>query len=195
MFMGALEASKPWSDQGVEGARRFVNKVWNYFSNPEHISEEDPDRLTRLYHQTVRKITSDFETLGFNTAIAQMMIFMNEATKGTCPKAYAEGFVKMFSCVCPHAGEELWSMLGHEDTIAYEKWPEYDEALCKEDVIEIGVQVTGKVRGTIGVTEDDTQETALEKAKKVENVAKSLEGKNIVKVIYVKGKILNIVAK
>jgi leucyl-tRNA synthetase len=195
MFMGALEASKPWSDQGVEGARRFVNKVWNYFSNPEHISEEDPGRLTRLYHQTVRKITSDFETLGFNTAIAQMMIFMNEATKGTCPKAYAEGFVKMFSCVCPHAGEELWSMLGHEDTIAYEKWPEYDEALCKEDVIEIGVQVTGKVRGTIGVTEDDTQETALEKAKKVENVAKSLEGKNIVKVIYVKGKILNIVAK
>ena len=101
----------------------------------------------------------------------------------------------MFSCVCPHAGEELWSMLGHEDTVAYEKWPEYDEALCKEDVIEIGVQVTGKVRGTIGVTEDDTQETALEKAKKVENVAKSLEGKNIVKVIYVKGKILNIVAK
>ncbi|WP_345786449.1 leucine--tRNA ligase [Butyrivibrio fibrisolvens] len=195
MFMGALEASKPWSDQGVEGARRFVNKVWNYFSNPDNISENDADRLTRLYHQSVRKITHDFETLGFNTAIAQMMIFMNEATKGTCPKAYAEGFVKMFSCVCPHAGEELWSLLGHNETIAYEAWPTYEEALCKEDVIEIGVQVNGKVRGVVGLTDDDTQESALEKAKAIDSVNKFIEGKNVVKVIYVKGKILNIVVK
>ena len=195
MFMGALEASKPWSDQGVEGARRFVNKVWNYFSNPDNISENDADRLTRLYHQSVRKITHDFETLGFNTAIAQMMIFMNEATKGTCPKAYAEGFVKMFSCVCPHAGEELWSLLGHDDTIAFEAWPTYEEALCKEDVIEIGVQVNGKVRGVVGLTDDDTQESALEKAKAIDSVNKFIEGKNVVKVIYVKGKILNIVVK
>lgn len=195
MFMGALEASKPWSDQGVEGARRFVNKVWNYFSNPDNISENDADRLTRLYHQSVRKITHDFETLGFNTAIAQMMIFMNEATKGTCPKEYAEGFVKMFSCVCPHAGEELWSLLGHNETIAYEAWPTYEEALCKEDVIEIGVQVNGKVRGVVGLTDDDTQESALEKAKAIDSVNKFIEGKNVVKVIYVKGKILNIVVK
>nr|MCR4637066.1 leucine--tRNA ligase [Butyrivibrio sp.] len=195
MFMGALEASKPWSDQGVEGARRFVNKVWNYFSNPDNISENDADRLTRLYHQSVRKITHDFETLGFNTAIAQMMIFMNEATKGTCPKAYAEGFVKMFSCVCPHAGEELWSLLGHNETIAYEAWPTYEEALCKEDVIEIGVQVNGKVRGVVGLTDDDTQESALEKAKAIDSVNKFIDGKNVVKVIYVKGKILNIVVK
>jgi leucyl-tRNA synthetase len=195
MFMGALEASKPWSDQGVEGARRFVNKVWNYFSNPDNISEDNADRLTRLYHQSVRKITHDFETLGFNTAIAQMMIFMNEATKGTCPKEYAEGFVKMFSCVCPHAGEELWSLLGHNETIAYEAWPTYEEALCKEDVIEIGVQVNGKVRGVVGLTDDDTQESALEKAKAIDSVNKFIEGKNVVKVIYVKGKILNIVVK
>ena len=195
MFMGALEASKPWSDQGVEGARRFVNKVWNYFSNPDNISEDNADRLTRLYHQSVRKITHDFETLGFNTAIAQMMIFMNEATKGTCPKEYAEGFVKMFSCVCPHAGEELWSLLGHNETIAYEAWPTYEEALCKEDVIEIGVQVNGKVRGVVGLTDDDTQESALEKAKAIDSVNKFIDGKNVVKVIYVKGKILNIVVK
>lgn len=195
MFMGALEASKPWSDQGVEGARRFVNKVWNYFSNPDNISEDNADRLTRLYHQSVRKITHDFETLGFNTAIAQMMIFMNEATKGTCPKEYAEGFIKMFSCVCPHAGEELWSLLGHNETIAYEAWPTYEEALCKEDVIEIGVQVNGKVRGVVGLTDDDTQESALEKAKAIDSVNKFIEGKNVVKVIYVKGKILNIVVK
>ena len=195
MFMGALEASKPWSDQGVEGARRFVNKVWNYFSNPDNISEDNKDRLTRLYHQSVRKITHDFETLGFNTAIAQMMIFMNEATKGTCPKEYAEGFVKMFSCVCPHAGEELWSLLGHDSTIAFEAWPTYEEALCKEDVIEIGVQVNGKVRGVVGLTDDDTQDSALEKAKAIDSVNKVIEGKNVVKVIYVKGKILNIVVK
>ena len=195
MFMGALESSKPWNDQGVEGARRFVNKVWKYFSNPENISEEDPDRLTKIYHQTVRKVTSDFETLGFNTAIAQMMIFMNEATKGTCPSAYAEGFVKMFSCVCPHSGEELWNRFGHDESIAYAKWPEYDEALCKEDVIEIGVQVNGKVKGVVGLTDDDTQDSALEKAREIENVEKALEGKNVVKVIFVKGKILNIVVK
>jgi leucyl-tRNA synthetase len=195
MFMGALEASKPWNDQGVEGARRFVNKVWKYFSNPENISEEDPDRLTKIYHQTVRKVTSDFETLGFNTAIAQMMIFMNEATKGTCPSAYAEGFVKMFSCVCPHSGEELWNRFGHDESIAYAKWPEYDEALCKEDVIEIGVQVNGKVKGVVGLTDDATQDSALEKAREIENVEKALEGKNVVKVIFVKGKILNIVVK
>ena len=195
MFMGALEASKPWSDQGVEGARRFINKVWNYFSNPENISEDNSDRLTRLYHQSVRKITHDFETLGFNTAIAQMMIFMNEAVKGTCPKAYAEGFVKMFSCVCPHSGEELWSILGHTETLALEKWPEFDEALCKEDVIEIGVQVNGKVRGAVGLTDEDTQDTALEKAKEIPSVAKAIADKNIVKVIYVKGKILNLIVK
>lgn len=195
MFMGALEASKPWSNQGVEGARRFINKVWNYFSNPENISEDNSDRLTRLYHQSVRKITHDFETLGFNTAIAQMMIFMNEAVKGTCPKAYAEGFVKMFSCVCPHSGEELWSILGHTETLALEKWPEFDEALCKEDVIEIGVQVNGKVRGAVGLTDEDTQDTALEKAKEIPSVAKAIADKNIVKVIYVKGKILNLIVK
>jgi leucyl-tRNA synthetase len=124
-----------------------------------------------------------------------MMIFMNEATKGTCPKAYAEGFVKMFSCVCPHAGEELWSLLGHNETIAYEAWPTYEEALCKEDVIEIGVQVNGKVRGVVGLTDDDTQESALEKAKAIDSVNKFIDGKNVVKVIYVKGKILNIVVK
>ena len=101
----------------------------------------------------------------------------------------------MFSCVCPHAGEELWSLLGHNETIAYEAWPTYEEALCKEDVIEIGVQVNGKVRGVVGLTDDDTQESALEKAKAIDSVNKFIDGKNVVKVIYVKGKILNIVVK
>ncbi len=128
MFMGALEASKPWSDQGVEGARRFINRVWNFFSDVDNLTEENDDKLTRLYHQTVRKVTHDFETLGFNTDIAQMMIFMNATLKeGKCPKEFAEGFVKMFACVCPHAGEELWQIFGHQESIAYETWPKYDE--------------------------------------------------------------------
>lgn len=121
MFMGPLEASKPWSQQGVEGARRFIGKVWNFFTEPENIIEDTDNGLKKVYHQTVKKVTQDFETLGFNTAISQMMIFMNAATKeGKCPRNYAEGFIKMFSCICPHAGEEIWSILGHDGTIAFE---------------------------------------------------------------------------
>ena len=120
MFMGPLEASKPWSQQGVEGARRFIGKVWNFFTEPESIIEDTDNGLKKVYHQTVKKVTQDFETLGFNTAISQMMIFMNAATKeGKCPRNYAEGFIKMFSCICPHAGEEIWSILGHDGTIAF----------------------------------------------------------------------------
>ena len=195
MFMGALEASKPWNEQGVEGARRFINKVWNYFSDEENIIEENDDTLTKVYHQTVKKVTHDFETLGFNTAIAQMMIFMNTAVKEKCPKAYAEGFIKMFSCVCPHAGEELWQRLGHDTTIAYEEWPEFDENKCLDDVVEIGVQVNGKFRGTVQLLPDEAQDSAVEKAKQIPGVAKAIDGKNIFKVIYVPKKILNLIAK
>ncbi|MBQ5951046.1 MAG: class I tRNA ligase family protein, partial [Lachnospiraceae bacterium] len=195
MFMGALEASKPWSDQGVVGARKFIGRVFAYFSDPENITEEENPKLRSVYHKSVKKITHDFETLGFNTAIAQMMIFMNEAAREKCPKKYAEGFIKMFSCVCPHAGEELWSLLGHTESLACEPWPVYDEAACVDDEIEIGVQVLGKVRGTILVARDEAQESAVEKAKEVPGVARALEGKNIVKVIYVPGRILNLIAK
>ena len=196
MFMGALEASKPWSDQGVEGARRFINRVWNFFSDQDHITEAENDSLTRLYHQTVRKITHDFETLGFNTAIAQMMIFMNAVSKEeTCPKEYAEGFVKMFSCVCPHAGEELWQLMGHNESLAHEPWPVYDEDKCREDMIEIGVQVNGKMRGTVALAHDEEEASAVEKAKELPSVARAIDGKNIVKVIYRAGKILNLIAK
>ncbi|MCR4696872.1 MAG: leucine--tRNA ligase [Lachnospiraceae bacterium] len=195
MFMGPLEVSKPWSSSGVEGARKYINKVWNYFTNPENITDTVDDRLTKVYHQTVKKVTSDFETLGFNTAIAQMMIFMNEAVKGTCPKEYAEGFIKMLSCICPHVGEEIWSIFGHNDTIAYEKWPEYDEAALNEDTIEIGVQVNGKVKGVVELLKTEDKDTALAKAKAVDGVAKAIEGKTVVKEIYVPAKIVNIVVK
>lgn len=196
MFMGPLEASKPWSQQGVEGARRFIGKVWNFFTEPESIIEDTDNGLKKVYHQTVKKVTQDFETLGFNTAISQMMIFMNAATKeGKCPRNYAEGFIKMFSCICPHAGEEIWSILGHDGTIAFEKWPEFDEEAVKEDTVEIGVQINGKVKGKVEIAVDEDSQTVIAKAKEIPAVAKAIEGKNIVKEIYVPGRIVNIVDK
>lgn len=196
MFMGPLEASKPWSQQGVEGARRFIGKVWNFFTEPENIIEDTDNGLKKVYHQTVKKVTQDFETLGFNTAISQMMIFMNAATKeGKCPRNYAEGFIKMFSCICPHAGEEIWSILGHDGTIAFEKWPEFDEEAVKEDTVEIGVQINGKVKGKVEIAVDEDSKTVIAKAKEIPAVAKAIEGKIIVKEIYVPGRIVNIVAK
>lgn len=196
MFMGPLEASKPWSQQGVEGARRFIGKVWNFFTEPESIIEDMDNGLKKVYHQTVKKVTQDFETLGFNTAISQMMIFMNAATKeGKCPRNYAEGFIKMFSCICPHAGEEIWSILGHDGTIAFEKWPEFDEEAVKEDTVEIGVQINGKVKGKVEIAVDEDSQTVIAKAKEIPAVAKAIDGKNIVKEIYVPGRIVNIVAK
>ncbi len=197
MFMGPLEASKPWSQQGVEGARRFIGRVWNFFTEPENIVDGDDDKtLEKVYNQTIKKVTEDYETLGFNTAISQMMIFLNAATKaGKCPKAYAEGYIKVFSCVCPHVGEEIWSILGHEGTIAYESWPTYDENAIKEDTIEIAVQINGKVKGTVEIAVDEAEDSVKSKAHEVPSVAKALDGKTIVKEIYVKGKILNIVAK
>ena len=196
MFMGPLEASKPWSDQGVEGAKRFITRVWKFFTEPEHISDAKKDELTRVYHQTVKKVTTDFEVLGFNTAISQLMIFVNQVYRTeSCPKEYAEGFIKMFSCICPHIGEELWSIFGHEDTIAYEPWPTWDEAAVKEDTIEIGVQVNGKVKGTVTLAVDEDQESALAKAKEIPSVARAIAEKRLVKEIYIKGKIINLVIK
>ncbi len=196
MFMGPLEVSKPWSPQGVEGARKFLNRVWTFFMNEDNICAESDGTLDRVYHQTVKKVTSDFESLGFNTAISQMMIFVNACYKaGKCPKAYAEGFVKMISCICPHIGEEMWSLLGHEDTIAYEPWPAYSEDMIREDTIQIPVQVNGKVRATVEIGVDEEQASVLEKAHAMKNVQATIAGKTIVKEIYVKGRIVNIVVK
>ena len=196
MFMGPLEVSKPWSPQGVEGARKFLNRVWTFFMNEDNICAESDGTLDRVYHQTVKKVTSDFESLGFNTAISQMMIFVNACYKaGKCPKAYAEGFVKMISPICPHIGEEMWSLLGHEDTIAYEPWPEYSEDMIREDTIQIPVQVNGKVRATVEIGVDEEQASVLEKAHAMKNVQATIAGKTIVKEIYVKGRIVNIVVK
>jgi len=196
MFMGPLEVSKPWSTSAVAGARKFINRVWNFFTEPSNIIETDDGKLTKLYHQTVKKVTGDFETLGFNTAIAQMMVFVNECYKvGTCPREFAEGFVKMISCITPHVGEEIWQILGHDTTIAFEPWPTYDEAKCVEQTVEIVLQVNGKIRNRISVAADISAADALALAKSDERVAPMLEGMQIVKELYVPGKLVNIVVK
>ena len=196
MFMGPLEVSKPWSSAGVEGAKRFIVRVWNFFTEPDNLTDDNDGALTKIYHQTVKKVTDDFEALAFNTAISQLMIFMNAAYKaGKCPKEYAEGIIKMMSCITPHVCEEMWQKLGHNDTIAYEPWPVYDDKELVVDTIEIAVQINGKVRGKINVGVDEDQDSAIAKAKANPDVAAAIEGKNIVKEIYVKGRIVNIVAK
>lgn len=196
MFMGPIEASKPWSDSGVEGARRFIERVWRFFTNPENIKNENDGKLDKAYHVMVKKVTSDFEDLAFNTAISAMMIFVNECYKvGYCPKEYAEGFIKMISCITPHLGEEIWQILGHDHTIAYEPWPTYDEEKTKDQEYEMVVQVNGKVRGKMMVATDTAKEEMEELAQQLDNVKKFIEGKEIIKIIVVPKKLVNIVVK
>ena len=195
MFMGPLEASKPWSQQGVEGAQKFLDRIYRLYESGK-IKEEENKNLEKIYHQTVKKVTTDFESLGFNTAISQMMIFINAVYKEEVfPKEYAEGFVKLLNPVAPHIGEELWEMLGHDKTIAFEAWPTWDESLLGEAEKEIAVQVNGKVRATIKIAVDEDEEAIKEKALVEENVCRHIEGKEVVKVIVIKGKIVNIVVK
>jgi leucyl-tRNA synthetase len=198
MFMGPLEVSKPWSATGVAGARKFINRVWNFFSESANIVDADDGKLTKVYHQTVKKVTSDYEVLGFNTAIAQMMVFVNEVYKvGTCPREYAEGFIKMLSCITPHVGEELWQLLGHDSTIAYEPWPTYDEAKCKDSVITMAVQVNGKMRGTVEMEADLDNDTVVANVVANEKIAAFLQkqGGSIIKTIVVKNKLVNLIVK
>ena len=196
MFMGPLEVSKPWSKSGVEGAKRFVQRVWNFFTEAENLTDDNDGALTKVYHQTVKKVTDDFEKLAFNTAISQMMIFVNAVYKnGKCPREYAEGLIKMLSCITPHMGEEIWSIMGHNDTIAYESWPTYDEANLAEDTIEIVVQVNGKLKAKLNIAVDADKDSVMEMAMSDDKVKEAIDGKNIVKQIYVPNKLVNIVAK
>ena len=195
MFMGPLEADKPWSDRGVEGTRKFLDRIYRVFENGKVVDSECKN-LEKVYHQTVKKVTEDFEKLSFNTAISQMMIFINAVYKEDClPREYAEGFVKMLSTVCPFISEELWQMLGHDKTLAYEAWPTYDASKMVDTEIEIPVQVNGKLRGKVVVAKDAAKEEVAEKAKANEDVLKFIDGKEIVKEIYVPGRMYTIVVK
>ncbi len=194
MFMGPLEAVKPWQTSGIEGVRRFLDRLWNVCEN---VSNTPPDDETkRLLHKTIQKVTGDIEAMRFNTAISAMMILVKHLGQlKSTPRSVADAFVLIASPFAPHIGEELWQKLGHPQSLAYEKWPSFDPALVKDDVVEIGVQVNGKVRGAISIAIDANQETALAAAHAQEKIAQMIVGKPVAKIIYVPGKILNIIVK
>jgi len=201
MFMGPLESVKPWSTQGVEGVHRFLNKFWRIVSDEDSgnlknsIKDVDADEETqKILHQTIRKVTQDIENFRFNTAISQMMIFVNHISRlETAPKKVIETFVLILAPLAPHIAEELWQKLGHKNTLAYEKWPKFDENLAKEKEIELAVQVLGKIKDRITVSADADEEEIKQKALTCPKVASAIAGKQVKKVIVIKSRLVNIV--
>lgn len=201
MFMGPLEASIPWNANGLEGARKFLDRVWRLFIEEEtgeinaKITPEANVDLEKSYHQMVKMVTEHYENLRFNTGISQLMIFINDSYKATTvPKAYAEGFVQLLSPIAPHLAEELWHRLGHTETITYEAWPTFDESKLVEDEVEIVLQVNGKVRAKVTVAKDLSREALEELARGNDKIKEEITGKTVRKVIAVPGKLVNIVA-
>ena len=198
MFMGPLEASLPWSSQGLEGARRYLDRVYRIYSEEEYLdkfSDENSHELDYSYNFLVKKVTQDFEKLQFNTAISQMMIFINDVYKAkSLYRPYMEGFVKLLSCICPFLGEEIYQSLGHKELIDYTSWPTYDESLIKLDNVTIAIQVNGKLRGSVEVKKDIEEDELKEIVFKLDSIIKHTTDKQIKKVIVVKNKIVNIVA-
>ncbi|PTI67760.1 leucine--tRNA ligase [Staphylococcus succinus] len=201
MFMGPLDAAIAWSENGLDGSRRFLDRIWRLLVTEDDslsikVVNNNSKNLDKSYHQTVKKVTEDFNTLNFNTAISQLMVFINDCYKtDEIYKPYIEGFVKMLSPIAPHISEELWSRLGHDETITYQPWPSYDESLLVDDEVEIVVQVNGKVRAKIKVSRDVSKEDMQQIALDNDIIKGEIEGKEIKKVIAVPQKLVNIVAK
>ncbi len=202
MFLGPLERDKPWNTHGIEGVRRFLDRTWRMFVDDEdnmqpQVQDVQPDEdCLRLLHKTVHAVTTMTEDLRFNTAISQMMVFVNEMTNlDVRPRAVLEPFVLLLAPYAPHLAEELWSRLGHEQTLAYAAWPAYDEKYLVEDTITVVVQVNGKVRDQLDVPADIAKDDIIALATGSEKVQGWLEGKNLVKAIYVPGKLVSLVVK
>ena len=199
MFMGPLDASIPWSEEGLGGAHKFLNRVWNLLIDEndnlrDRVTTINNHDLDKIYNETVKKVTEDYEAMHFNTAISQLMVFVNNAYKAdSLPLEYVEGLVKLLSPVVPHITEELWSKLGHVGSIAYAKWPTYDESKLVEDVVEIVVQINGKVRQHLQVSKDASREELQALALNDERIKQELVDKEVKKVIAVPGKLVSIV--
>ncbi|TMH31630.1 MAG: leucine--tRNA ligase, partial [Betaproteobacteria bacterium] len=198
MFMGPLEAMKPWSSKSVEGISRFLDRVWRLFINEDGslaVTADEPSKdVLRVLHQTIAKVTEDVEALKFNTAISQMMVFVNEIMKQPArPRVVLEPFLLALAPFAPHLGEELWQRLGHGESLAHVPWPSYDTALCIENTVTVAVQVNGKLRATLelprGAEQADVQAAALAD----ERISRHVIGGTIRKVIHVKDKLLNLV--
>ena len=200
MFMGPLDASIAWNENGLEGSRKFLDRVWRLIVDEEgkmrdRITTINDGRLTKVYHQTVKKVTEDMANLHFNTAISQLMVFVNEANKvDALPYEYVEGFVQLLAPIAPHIGEELWQILGNEESLTYVPWPTYDEAALVEDEVEVVFQVNGKLRGKQNVARGLSKEELEQIAMNHEAVKEFIEGKTVRKVIAVPDKLVNIVA-
>ena len=195
MFMGPIDAAKPWDINGIDGSKKFLDRVWRLYMESGKLQDKENKNLERIYNYTVKKVTNDYETMGFNTAISQMMIFVNTVYKEDIfPISYAEGFLKLLNPVAPHITEELWNTaLNHSGTMAYEPWPDYDEEKTIADEITLPIQFNGKLKATVSISPDEDEDSVKEK---VHNAIDSkLDGKTVVKEIYVKNKIYNIVVK
>ncbi|HCN60976.1 MULTISPECIES: leucine--tRNA ligase [Mammaliicoccus] len=200
MFMGPLDAAIAWSENGLDGSRRFLDRIWRLLVSEEgnitsKVVEEPTSALDKVYNQTVKKVTEDFDTLNFNTAISQMMVFINECYKQDhINKSYIEGFVKMLSPIAPHISEELWQKLDHTETVTYEEWPTFDASLLVDNEVEIVVQVNGKLKDKMKISKDLTKEEMETVALENDKIKEAIEGKTIRKVIAVPRKLVNIVA-
>lgn len=202
MFMGPLDRDKPWTDEGVQGVHRFLRRVWALYiadSGDLHgriVESGGEEAIRKQLHKTIKAVGEDIENMSFNTAIARMMEFVNETSKAKAvDKAWMETFLLVLAPFAPHIAEELWARLGHTDTLAYAPWPSYDAALLVESVVEVPVQINGKLRGKITIAKDADQAEALAQAKAEAAVAPHLEGKTLVKEIYVPGRMVNLVVK
>ncbi|MGX7363971.1 leucine--tRNA ligase [Aerococcus suis] len=200
MFMGPLDASIAWSENGLEGARKFLDRVWRLFVDAEghmrdRITTVNTGELDKVYHQTVKKVTEDFENLHFNTAISQLMVFVNAANKAeSLYYDYVKGFIQLLAPIAPHLGEELWVIVGNEPGISYVPWPTYDESMLEDDTIEVVFQVNGKIKAKAMVAVDMDKDDLAQLAQDNDKVANAIEGKTVRKVIAVPNKLVNIVA-
>ena len=194
--MGPITDTKPWNNENIAGVARFLEKVWYIYTETDKIKDEPNKNLDKIFNQTVKKVTEDYEALSFNTAISQMMIFVNALSKESVfPKKYALDFLKMLNPLAPYITEELSEQVfGISKSIAYEPWPTFDESKLAETSVEIVVQINGKVRDKIVIDVNASDEDVKQKAQQLPTIKKQLEGKEIKKIVVIKNKLINIVA-